>query len=517
MKSNFKYKTSLVCCLLLFVGSCTSDIDGVVNRNDPNKPQVLAKGSDLVSVLAGGFVAWWQASSRELYPALAVSGDIATCSWGNYGMRILSNEPRNSIPNTNSWSSSLVMEQPWGGYYSAASSSSDIITSLNSGVKFLDKGVDQSNSIKATAYFLRGISLGYLGLLFDKAVIIDENTDPLAVAVISNYKDMVKAALADLKKSMEISAAGKFELPKEVINGYTLDNDELFRLANSYSARFIVQGARNQAETNSIDWNIVKGFAEKGIQKDFGPVGDNGISWWSYVSALANTANGFEEAGGRLDMRIVQLMDPSQPTFYPTTADIKSSKATTLDKRLTTDFQYFSTNEFLPARGKYHWSHYISNRYVTDPNFSDGGDKKRLVTFAKADNDMLLAEANARLGNLAAAITIINNGTRVTRGNLAAIAVSANQGAVLDAVFYERYIELFNTAVGSGFFDRRRTNQLQIGTFRHLPIPAKILNVLGLPLYTFGGATNDPTGMVPHYKIENNQTRNSDANLPTFN
>lgn len=517
MKAIFKLKTALLACILFSINSCTSDIDKVENNNDPNASQVLANGQDLVSVISGGFVTWWQAGNRDTYPALAVAGDIATCSWGNYGMRTLSNEPRNSIPNTVSWSSGTVLSEPWGGYYSSASSASDVIKAINNGVKYYVDGVDETNSIKSSAYFLRGISLGYLGLLFDKAVIIDENTDPLAVATTSNYSDVITAALVDLDKSIQLSSTNTFTLPTNLINGYTLDNDKLLQLANSYSARFIVQGARTQAETNTIDWGAVKTFAENGIQEDFGPIGDNGTSWWSNMLVLSNSPNGFQESGGRLDMRIVNLMDPTQPTFYPTTVDIPNPQITTLDKRITTDFNFESIVEFFASRGKYHFSHYISTRYISDPNFSDGSDDKRLITFAKADNDMLLAEANARLNNLSTAITIINNGTRTTRGELADILTSASQATVLDAIFYERYVELFNTAVGGGFFDRRRTDQLQIGTFRHFPIPANILNVLGIPLYTFGGATNDPTGMVPHYNIETNISRVDDTNIPTFN
>lgn len=517
MKTIFKLKSVLFVCIFFSINSCTDDIDKVNNNNDPNASQVLANGEDLVSVLSGGFVTWWQAGNRDTYPALAVAGDIATCSWGNYGMRTLSNEPRNSIPNSVSWSSGTVLSEPWGGYYSSASSASDVIKAINNGVKYYVDGVDETNSIKSSAYFLRGISLGYLGLLFDRAVIIDENTDPLLTASISNYNDVISAALADLDKSIQLSSTNTFTLPTNLINGYILDNESLLDLANSYSARFIVQGARTQAETNEIDWNAVKTFAENGIQDDFGPIGDNGTSWWSNMVVLSNSPNGFQESGGRLDMRIVKLMDPSQPTFYPTTDDIANPQITTLDKRITTDFNFESIVEFFASRGKYHFSHYISTRYVSDPNFSDGSDDKRLITFAKADNDMLLAEANARLNNLSTAITIINNGTRTTRGELAAIPTSASQATVLDAIFYERYVELFNTAVGGGFFDRRRTNQLQIGTFRHFPIPANILNVLGIPLYTFGGATNDPTGMVPHYNIETNISRVDDNIIPTFN
>lgn len=516
MKTISKIKTILFIGAALSMNSCTKDIDEVTNNNDPNAAQVLSTGSDLTSVISGGFASWWQAGNRDTYPALAVAGDISTCSWGNYGMRVLSNEPRNSIPNTTSWSDASVLEQPWGGYYAAASGACDVIKAINSGVVYEVDGVDETNSILASAYFLRGISLGYLGLLFDKAIIIDENTNP-TISDLSSYNDVLAAALSDLESARDLCANNTFTLPANFINGYELDNDKLSKLTNSYAARFMVQGARTQAETDAINWTTVKTLAENGIQEDFGPIGDNGVNWWSNVVVLSSSPNGFEESGGRLDMRIAHLMDPAQPLFYPTTTDIPNQALTTTDNRIITDFSFDSQVYFRPERGKFHYSHYISTRYITDPLFSDGADTKRLITFAKADNDLLLAEANARLDNLGNAITIINNGTRVTRGNLAPLAGTAIKADVLDAIFYERYVELYNTALGSGFFDRRRTNQLQKGTFRHFPVPASVLQVIGKELYTFGGATNDPTGMVSHFSIESNPARTDDSNIPTFN
>lgn len=509
-------KISLLFVAILSLNSCTKDIDNVNNNNDPNAAQVLATGSDLTSVIAGGFASWWQAGGRDTYPALAVAGDIATCSWGNYGMRVLSNEPRNSIPNTASWSDANVLEQPWSGYYAAASGACDVIKAINNGVVYEVEGVDETNSILASAYFLRGISIGYLGLLFDKAIIIDENSSP-TITTLSNYNEVIAAALSDLNKAKELSQANTFTLPENFINGYVITNEKLVRLSNSYSARFMVQGARTLTETNAIDWTAVKAFAENGIQEDFGPIGDNGVNWWSNVVVLSSSPNGFEESGGRMDMRIIHLIDPSQPLFYPTTTPLTNLEVTTADNRINTDFSFDSQVYFRQDRGLFHYSHYISKRYLTDPLFSDGADTKRLITFAKADNDLLLAEANARLDNLSDAITLINNGTRTSRGNLAPLANTATKEEVLDAVFYERYVELFNTALGGGFFDRRRTNQLQIGTFRHFPVPASILQVISQELYTFGGATNDPTGMVPHYNIESNPARTNDNNIPTFN
>ena len=76
---------------------------------------------------------------------------------------------------------------------------------------------------------------------------------------------------------------------------------------------------------------------------------------------------------------------------------------------------------------------------------------------------------------------------------------------------------MFNTAVGGGFFDRRRTNQLQVGTFRHFPIPASELEVLEESLYTLGGLVADPTGINPHYNLSAANARTDDTSIPTFN
>ena len=140
-----------------------------------------------------------------------------------------------------------------------------------------------------------------------------------------------------------------------------------------------------------------------------------------------------------------------------------------------------------------------------------------LKSFMLEDNRLLLAEAQARLDELGNAVTTINESSRVTRGNLPPLATNASKTEIIDAIFYERYVELFNSACGTGFFDRRRTNQLQVGTFRHFPVPASELQVIQDELYTFGGVVADPTGLTPHYDISAAPARGDDTSLPTFN
>lgn len=500
--------------------SCENEIDNVENLNNPDRTKVLANGSDLIGIVNGGFVTWWQANNRDLMPALAVAADASTCSWGNYGMRSLSSEPRNPILNATSWSDLTVLSQPWGGNYSAIATSNDIINAIAKDIKWVEGDVDKTPIVESVTYFLRGLSYGYLGLLFEKGFIVDEETDVTATLPFVSYKGLITQSLKDLDKAIDLADA-KFEIPNTTINGVLISNTDLIKICKSYKARFIVQSARNMEETDAIDWQNIKTLASAGITEDFGPNGDDGKSWWSRSNILTNSPNGFGKFGARVDMRLIKLVDSSQPEFFPGTSGsiLDSPEITTDDARFGEgkDFEYQATVLFRSERGRFHFSHYINTRYENDMNFSDGSDSKQMKTFTLEDNRLLLAEAKARLGELTDAVVDVNLSSRVTRGELTPLESSVTKTEIMNAIFYERYIELYNTATGGAFFDRRRTNQLQVGTFRHFPIPANELEVLEEGLYTLGGLTADPTGIVPHYLITSVPERTDDTVLPTFN
>jgi hypothetical protein len=107
----------------------------------------------------------------------------------------------------------------------------------------------------------------------------------------------------------------------------------------------------------------------------------------------------------------------------------------------------------------------------------------------KAENDLYRAEARAYTGDLAGAASIINTGTRVSRGGLPPVA--ADLPSIKAAIHAERHIELYVSAMGLQFYEMRKLNLLQKGTPLHLPLPAKTLETLAesLPFYTFGGVT----------------------------
>jgi hypothetical protein len=520
-----KIKYIIFTLLTAFIlSSCNNEIDAVENLNNPDRNQVLANGSDLLGIVRGGYVTWWQANNRDLVPPLAVAADHATCSWGNWGMRALSNEPRNPIQNSSSWSDLSVLEQPWAGNYSSISSSNDVLGAIEDGIKWIDGDEDLTPVIEGAAYLLRGLSYGYLGLLFEKGFIVNVGDDLTQTFPFVGYKDLINQAVDDLDRTIAVASDNEITIPNTVINGVDLNSEQLIKLCNSFKARFIVQGARNLDETNTIDWNEIKSFAQNGITEDFGPLGDDGISWWSNIDVLMESSNGFGAFGARLDMRVINKVDPDQPVFFPagSGSTLENPEISTNDNRFGEgkDFEYRPDILFRSERGRFHFSHYIHTRFMNDDNFSDGNDSKQIKSFMLEDNRLLLAEAKARLNeldNVSGAAYDLNQGSRVNRGNLSPLLGTESKDEILEAIFYERYIELFNTGVGSGFFDRRRTNQLQIGTFRHFPVPSTELEVLEEQLYTLGGVDADPSGTEPHYNLGSENARTDETNIPTFN
>jgi len=100
---------------------------------------------------------------------------------------------------------------------------------------------------------------------------------------------------------------------------------------------------------------------------------------------------------------------------------------------------------------------------------------------------MMLAEAYVHLGQKGQAISLINSGSRVNRGGLPPMPDNASDEEVLEAIYYEVEIDLQRTWVGYQYFLNRRRDILQPGTPLHLPIPYGELEMLEMPVYSFGG------------------------------
>jgi hypothetical protein len=85
--------------------------------------------------------------------------------------------------------------------------------------------------------------------------------------------------------------------------------------------------------------------------------------------------------------------------------------------------------------------------------------------------------------SLPAALTLLNDssGPRKTRGELPDVLPTDD---ILRNILDEKEIECFLTGAGVSYFEMRRTDRLQPGTWLHFPLPGTELDALALPHYT---------------------------------
>lgn len=487
---TIKFNIAILALTFLMLGGCAKL--EVENLNAPDYATAVSSPSDIRGITGGLIRTWFMATHEFDGPALGfwVAGDAGTCSWGNAGMRVLSNQPRNTFNNNPTYEDAQITEDYYNSMNSLLSQANDVLVKLEKeGMEVVTGGVNETAMIKAVAYFTQGVSLGYLGLVYDKGFIVTHETDIQSGVEVSPFSDVIDEALKSLDKAIALSNANTFTLPPSWVPSATsLTNVNFAKLANSFAARILAYSPRNKAQNDALSWQKVFDYANNGLDYDFAPIADD-ITWYSLYHTYANFSG-----WGQVDMRVVNLMDPRMPAQWPGANgfDVLPPAITGLndpnifDQRIVTDYENLTFCGFRPERGYYHFSNYRFSR--RDEYLSTWVTP--MPDFYKAENDMLKAEALLYLNRLGEARTVINNGTRVTRGGLPPVAEDAQ--AIANAIFHERNVELMCSGFGIEFFTMRKANKLQPGTFLHLPIPGSQLQVIGIPYYTFGGTVGTP-------------------------
>ncbi len=474
--------------VMLFMGiySCV-DFD-VENLNVPDTSRVFENPEDLERIAGDAYRIIINATLAYTGPSLPLitMADFMTFIWGSgTGMYKFSSEPRGIFNNTIPYSCAFVNREYWQSINFSLSQVNDVLIQIKGGTVIVDRATTEM--VKAWCYFIQGVAHGYLALVMQKGFIVDEKTN-LETLEWKTYSEMGDTAIFYLDRAIEACAANDFVLPDGWIRGSNLTSRELGQLANFYAAKFLVSNSRNATENETVDWGKVKTYCQNGLAADF-TINFDGYSTW--VSRLMGFSH--NEGWMRVDMRVINLMDPNYPSRWNADGTAPDpSQATSDDLRLESDFMWFSTIPASPTRGYYNFSYYGYNRY---PEFMECATQAIcgvLAIYPKAENDLMEAEALLRTGDKSGALAIINAGTRVTRGGLAPLDAGATDEEVLEAIFYERTLELFSHSLGTGFFDMRRRNYLQPGTLLHFPVPGYELENLGEEYYTLGGSFGTP-------------------------
>lgn len=493
----FKRVGLLITGMAVVLSSC-EDLE-VENLNELDASAVYADPNSFQGVVDGGFLTWWQSIQLNTpNMPISVAAQTLSSSWGNWGMQDLGTIPRAPIQNTVTYNNRGFMTTPWYDLNSALAQSNTILRVIQDefdGTIVDEDDVDITNQVTANAKMLQGLTLGWLGLIFDQAFVVDESftTEELVQLSLSPYDDVIEAGVSKLVEAASIFE-GDPSTSHSAINGLNYDNQEAAEFCRAYAAKLLAYKARNAAETSSNDWNRILTLANGGTTEDISPAGD-GSFWWTRI-----LIQGQFPLWTRVSQRVINMMeggtggpntaDPDHPTApYPwpdgesTLPEIENPR----DARINKYYQYNTGVQFQSSRGYYFFSSYNFYKY---PGYLTAylGPMPHLTV---DEQNLIKAEAIVRTGgNKLTAAQYINN-TRVDNGELAPLTGLESDDELLEAIYYERLVEFPWDGALNGWFYRRMTTvdqyKLQPGTPEQLPVPAQELEILGVNVYTFGG------------------------------
>jgi hypothetical protein len=509
--------TALVCV----AGAACMDLT-VPNNNNPDRVRATNTPGDVEALIASTFQRWWP----------RVYGTTPTIMWSTMGYEFstpfvcfsgqdMSADPRPAWNNTTVYSNAGTSSNTWLAFYGVISLANDGLQSLDRGLKIGTDGKDNARA-RAFAKYMQGIAHGYLALMYDKAVIIDEKTDvdTLITPTYSPYPAVMAAAITMLKASIAISDTATFTLPNlGWIPGLTLTNKDLSRLAHTYIARFEAYGARNTTERAAANWADIVTHIDAGIIADFAPVGTPGVFEDLYknrAARLRTTIPSDYMRGSNWLIGPSDSTDAFKGWVATPVANREAIQVRTQDRRIQgpggvgSRGKYFGYDPnvtfFAATRGTYNRSFYAFFHYGTGTSWQSGP----LVALTRTEMDLLKAEALVRLNRTTEAIPLINK-SRVANGELPAIdingppdkagcvprKIAGGCGSLWDALRYEKRIEEAGVDGQVAFWDARGWNTLAVNTFLQFPIPGRELEIQRLPNYTYGGggagSSPDPT------------------------
>jgi hypothetical protein len=454
--------------------SCEIESDLYVSN--PESPDDTILASDPVALEAtaqGLFRAFYMANTSYRAPGhmFNTMADVSSCSWGNFGMKDMSSEPRAAWNNGTAYGYAYVSERIFNALYSVSTDANLIQKAVAQPAVFAK--FDNPQVVDAMSKFAQALTMGYNALYFDKVWLSDEN-GPSGDPDGATPADAMTFALAKLDAA--ITAAGSITgaIPTPYFNGSITTGAQLIQVMNGYGARMLANVARTSAQRGATNWSKVKTYAAAGPSADW-MINHDDIVWYDLFKTYL-----VYPGWARIDMRTISFMDSTYDNYWDATKTIYPP-ATSTDTRLASDYKYLSGQNFRPERGSYHFSSYRYGRYdqyITEWTVPT-------VEIPVTEMDMYRAEAEAWGGNAAAAAAIINGSSYVTRGGNAAVAAVAAD--VLAAIHYERIVEMPLASPGLSFFEMRGKDLLQAGTLLHMPIPGSALVSIPKDIYTYGG------------------------------
>ncbi len=511
MTARYSIKGAAAAALLVAAAGC-ADLD-VANPNEPDRERALKNGQDVEALVSGTFRTWWgvqqgamPTGGTNIAEAMAAASDeLANSGLGGTGE--VADEPRIAAINEANYRWGDYLTYPWYNLSRSLAAIRDGLLSVKGGVKIGTNGADGPR-FEAFAKLMQGLAFGDLALIYDKGFVLDETiADPSTVTLIP-YTEVMAQARKYLAQARDLAGKSTFTIPTGWMGTASYPSQELIRIASSYEARYMVWVARTPAERAAVDWNTVLIRVQQGITRDFGVQLDGpGGRWAAPHKGSIDPRMKLPYLGPADQSGGWQRWEQSPPAaklpFLIDTDDRRVTGGTPTSSG--TLIKYWSDQTASPARGLYFFSNYTSSVWtqIATTNLGFAPD------ITVQEMQYLAAEAYIRTNRPELALPIINK-TRVENGKLPPATVSGVSGPrcvprtikgacgnLLETLAWEKQIMLPLITQGSLYYDKRGFGTLRAGTWLQLPVPAKDLISLKLPVYTFGGAGGVSTATGP--------------------
>jgi len=488
------------------------DLD-VTNVNEPDRGRALASASDVEALISGTFRTWWELQQGQAPgPAMASLADDVSQSQANYGFQDQGQEPPTPIINETAYQWGYWVYDPWTFTNRALASLRDGLQSIDDLGLEMGVGNQDGPRVQTFARFMQGLLLGNIALQYDQGFILDETVeDPEALELVP-YQDVMAAAREKLATAREMATDNSFTIPGGWMGPSSYTSDDLVRLTHSYEARFMAQVARTPADREQVLWAEVLAHINSGVLDDFGIELAGNDDVWSVNGGMKDQ----QGDGSNVDLALIGPADQSG-AYAAWEAASPGSKLAFLvdtdDRRITDGtpegpgaYTTWRNSLGAPAeRGLYFQSNYARKWYLGISETGFGFAPELTVE----EMGFLAAEAHIRMGNPDLALPFIN-GDRVAVGQLDAATVDGAPGArcvpratgllarasdtpegecgdLMQTLIYESRIELAFLTAGNSWYNSRGWGTLRPGRAYHCPIPSVDLELLGMPIYTFGG------------------------------
>ena len=459
------------------LGACSDKSLEVTNPNSGETQRVLGTPDDAEKLLGSYYKRWHQGLYGGANPAPpgTLEGMANIMSLQNYSS--LNNECQNSrYPFSGAANGNAVGNNCAGDNSSTFNIEEEVVrvasnflSNLASGDLKFTSAARQAKD-QAFAEFLRGMSLGYMALIYDSAAVVTVGQAGDDPGKLRDYKEVMDSATAALQRAIDYTnastaAAGDQGFPISntwIPTPSSLSAAEFIKLIRSYRALFRSSLARTPAERDAANWDAIIADAQAGITADHynitsttnGPGGgwrriyDGGSTWHQMPPFIIGMG---DVSGNYLTWLQTSLLDRGNGNvgFFMVTPDLRFPQGSSrlaqqqdFDKtscEVTGGQQNFSCKRYFTNRPNgsdqytgngWGWSNYDFNRFHWWATKGDAGSAYNgtIVMYPKVALDMIQAEGLIRKGQFSAAATLINASR--TKNGLPAITAFDNTSPV---------------------------------------------------------------------------------------